>query len=540
MIALTVIAALGAFTRFVELDSAPPGLYIDEASFGYNAYSILKTGRDEYGVRLPLFTRSFGTGKNPVYLYSTVASVAVFGLNEKAVRRPAAVFGVLTIIVTYSLGVALIGSSAAGLLAALFLALCPWHIFFSRFAVEVSSMTFFLALGMLLLLKGFKKPSLFPLAGIILGVSFFTYAPTIPFVPMMVAAFAFCFRNELAGRWKIFAFSMAIAALFLALRMAPTGESQYQMDHFRSQTIFSARNDAASRDILKKSTWPAPLFSESRGVVLKSAVFIRNYISNYSPAFLFKSGDRSTWRASVKGYGQFLRVTAPFLIAGLLLMIFSLTPERRFVLLWFLLYPIGASITSALYPQATRSMNAVPCYELIFAAGAIWLYSTTKKILISKTKVPVNIIRTFLTVAFLIILAIDFSGFAREYFTAYPKYSSYDWNAGFRETISFSENKYPANQEITVSSGIPFSYIYPLFYTGYDPNLYQNRSTERTEPAPIRVGRYVIRDPYLQRASGKQIFIVGFWERPDLECISPPMKNGIKSVLKICETRSSE
>src|SRR3989337_2813666 len=98
---LLTIIFLAAILRFYKLGINPPGLYWDEAVFGYDAYSILKTGKDHHGVVLPLFFESFGDWKLPVYHHLLVPSIAVFGLNEFAVRFPSAFFGSLTIIVFF-------------------------------------------------------------------------------------------------------------------------------------------------------------------------------------------------------------------------------------------------------------------------------------------------------------------------------------------------------------------------------------------------------------------------------------------------------
>jgi len=58
---LFIIIVAGFLIRFININNYPPLLW-DEASLGYNAYSILKTGRDEYGKFLPLIFKSFGTG----------------------------------------------------------------------------------------------------------------------------------------------------------------------------------------------------------------------------------------------------------------------------------------------------------------------------------------------------------------------------------------------------------------------------------------------------------------------------------------------
>ena len=101
---LILIILLAAVLRFYKLGQVPSGFVNDEAAFGYNAYSLLKTGKDEFGKAWPIIFRSFGEGKLPVYVYLTVPSVAIFGLNEFAVRLPSALFGVLTVFMLYLLG----------------------------------------------------------------------------------------------------------------------------------------------------------------------------------------------------------------------------------------------------------------------------------------------------------------------------------------------------------------------------------------------------------------------------------------------------
>ena len=46
LIFLIFITLLGAFFRLYKLDKFPPALFGDEVDVGYQAYSILKTGKD--------------------------------------------------------------------------------------------------------------------------------------------------------------------------------------------------------------------------------------------------------------------------------------------------------------------------------------------------------------------------------------------------------------------------------------------------------------------------------------------------------------
>src|SRR6185369_14911675 len=76
-------------TRLINIKSNPPSLYWDEASIGYNAYSISLNLRDEWGKFLPIHFIAFGEFKLPVYVYSVAVFTKIFGMTEFAVRFPA-------------------------------------------------------------------------------------------------------------------------------------------------------------------------------------------------------------------------------------------------------------------------------------------------------------------------------------------------------------------------------------------------------------------------------------------------------------------
>src|SRR3989344_2937504 len=100
---LLAILILAALLRLYRITEVPPGVNRDEASIGYTAYSLLQTGKDEYGRSFPLSFESFGDWKLPLYIYTTVPFVKLFGLNELAVRFPSVLAGTLTVLLTYFL-----------------------------------------------------------------------------------------------------------------------------------------------------------------------------------------------------------------------------------------------------------------------------------------------------------------------------------------------------------------------------------------------------------------------------------------------------
>ena len=95
---LIVILAFSLFLRTYNLSSVPLGFHNDEASLGYNGYSLLLTGRDENNHKSPLYIDMFGDQRPSGYHYLTILPIKFLGLNEFATRLPGAFFGVLMII----------------------------------------------------------------------------------------------------------------------------------------------------------------------------------------------------------------------------------------------------------------------------------------------------------------------------------------------------------------------------------------------------------------------------------------------------------
>jgi 4-amino-4-deoxy-L-arabinose transferase-like glycosyltransferase len=158
-ILLIIIFFVAFFVRFYGLGTIPDGLSQDESSIGFNAYSILQTGEDEYGKAFPLSFKAFGEYKLPGYVYLTIPSISYFGTTPLGVRFPSAIFGFLTVVVFYFFVKKLTNKTRIAVLATFLLALNPWHIHFSRAAFEVTPALFFIVVGSYLFLQfvGTKK-----------------------------------------------------------------------------------------------------------------------------------------------------------------------------------------------------------------------------------------------------------------------------------------------------------------------------------------------------------------------------------------------
>src|SRR3989338_10048432 len=154
---LLLLTILGGFLRSYKNTENPISLSIDEVSFGYNAYSILKTGRDEYGKFLPLTFKSTGDYKNPVPIYLMVPSIALFGLNEFSVRFPTALIATLSIPLFFLFFMEVTWSRAVSLVGVLLLTFSPWHIYYSRYVSDHLIAATLVILGVLCFLRMLNK-----------------------------------------------------------------------------------------------------------------------------------------------------------------------------------------------------------------------------------------------------------------------------------------------------------------------------------------------------------------------------------------------
>jgi len=145
-------------TRFYSLGLQPPGLHIDEVSFGMEAKSLSDTGRDTWGQKWPLYFKGFGEFKAPGLVYATIPFIKLNAgnISTAVTRMPSAVMGILALISIYLLIGVLWPSSSifTKLLITSILAFSPWHFGSSRVYFETSGGSAWMMISLFLLLKG--------------------------------------------------------------------------------------------------------------------------------------------------------------------------------------------------------------------------------------------------------------------------------------------------------------------------------------------------------------------------------------------------
>jgi len=135
---IILVLLLASVIRLWDLSNTPISLYWDEMDVGYQAYSILNTGKDYFGNFLPLTPHSFADFRAPVFIYLTIPFIQVFDLTALGVRLPAAVAAVVSIYLIFLVAKEILENKKLALIAALILAFSPWHIHYSRMSFEAT------------------------------------------------------------------------------------------------------------------------------------------------------------------------------------------------------------------------------------------------------------------------------------------------------------------------------------------------------------------------------------------------------------------
>ena len=301
---LVAIFVLGLVLRLWGLTNHPAGFTPDEASFGYDAYSILKTGKDQWGNTLPLSFKSFGDYKLPLYGYLAVPTVFLFGLNEFAVRLPNALLGSFSVIVVYFLVLKIFKKDNLALFAALILAISPWHIALSRGAFEANLTTFLMPFAIWMFYKGLTDRKYLLVSFITFGLNLFSYHSARLVTPLIVFYLIFAYLPTLKRRENILATVVIMGALLVAgvNLLFGGGARASSVAIFNSQANWSAVADnrfgavqVGLPDILARGFNNKVTFTLGR--------FVGNYLSYFSPQFLLSEGAREGTYGMVPGIG---------------------------------------------------------------------------------------------------------------------------------------------------------------------------------------------------------------------------------------------
>lgn len=523
---------LAALLRLPWLGSLPNGLSHDETVKGYDAWSVLHTGADQYNHRFPLVFRAIGDQREAILPYLMVASEAVFGPTDFAVRLPTALAGIAFVGLLYLLGYELFGERA-GLLAAFFLALSPWHLQVSRLGLRAGLLPVTTTLGLWLFLRALRRvPSFTAETGNRRAhqVNWKSASATVDgdnpaaphsqpgsrkpvdrteaisavrrrtdklsaragppyFWPLLMAGMALGlgFHTYLASR--VFVPLLILGLLFIYRRplIVPPGQETAGAWWRRlvarpavplllgvallalPLAIWGLRHPADFVGHAAASADTGPWPSRLLGS-------LHRYAGYFGKRHLLTQGDPYPVPSTGR-FGALYWPMLPLLALGLVALLRRRAPGDQLLLCWLLVYPIPASLTVGPNPDWLRAADGMGVMELIAAAGAIaafdWLRQRASARTSSSWRAP-----AFAVGVLTLLYAANAGAFLWDYTQRFPDRSAYWFNDGVETAVHRFVALEPGYQRVIIPSDLAAGHDVYLFYSRYDPRRLHREGLE--------------------------------------------------------------
>lgn len=469
LLILTIILFLAFFLRFYKLGSIPNGPEWDEASVGYNAFSIAKSGLDEWGNKLPLIFKAFGDYKNPLYIYLTAIVVKFIGLSIFSTRFINAFTGGLFILVWYLIAKMTSKDERISLLTAFFVAVSPFGIFFSRIAGDGMMLSVFLiSLGIMFELLYLKKlrPIYFLVSIICLLLSIFTYnlaRIVSPILILLILVLNFkVVKNKL-----VYLPILLFCALFFFILINQSGVSL--KSRLQYVGIFGEEKGAVLQiKELREHDKNSVISKISHNkLTIYLITFVDNYTTYFSSQFLLGFNDNHLVYES--HYPPLFFIMILFFYLGIVILIRELFEKtdpndkiaRIILLILVFTAPLPAAIAEGV--SGKRSLAFLGVMQFISAYGLVFLINNLQNTSWKKI--------TKIILALLIV--INLTHYLFFYLITFPK--KYNIYFARRENLicQFIKNNYDDYDYFIYSRQVDaFAYIFPLFCLSYPSDKY--------------------------------------------------------------------
>ena len=461
-----VILLLAAFLRFWRIDVVPPGIDWDEAAVGYNAWSILKTGKDEYGNPLPFTFTSFGDGKLPMVVYATVPSVAAFGLTPFGIRLPSILIGIGTVVLTYFLTLQILKKKTIAISAMFLLAISPWHLQFSRAAFEPTWATFFVPLSLFFWWKGKENPRWYLGAAGGFALSLYTYHSVKIFLPLMLLVLLFPHRAFLLKNQKVVIFAGLVFFLLASPAIVTTFTSP--QGRLAQTSVINHPSEiekinARRRDDIRDG-FPFPSVWNNK-LTRNLAVVTEHYASHFSPQFLF-FGEQVNFRLGLRDYGKFHLFEAVLLLVGVYTLVRWRNTASVFLFAWMGIGVLPGALGTE-FPHSLRTLVSLPSWQIVGAVGAIELFGWVRKVK------PMLVGPT--VVLGVVVLSTALFVYLHEYHVYFRAYGSFDWQDGHKQMVQYVDQRKDQYDRIVITTRLFQPHIFYALYNQIDPAWYQGQ-----------------------------------------------------------------
>lgn len=445
---LLVALAAAAFLRLFQLTSNPPELFEDEVSGAASIWSLVTTGHDVTATHLPFLMTRLGP-QHPLYYVFTLPLQALLGQQVLAVRLPAAILGIASVVLLYALLRGLGARERIALGAAACFAILPWSVSFGRVGWDQASYAPVLLLGLVFLTHALARRSgrLLVAAAAVLAVSVYAYQIALLMTPL------FTFALILPRHRSLFAIGLRPIALAGALGVVIA--LPYVITLLAVPEI-----GARARQI---STF-------ARGVDgVSLQVFLSNHVENLGADFLFVSGDPNLRHGF--GRGALFLWSAPFAALGLgqLVLRMPRDPLAFTVVAWILLAPLPAALTDDGVPHAGRALLGIVAWPIVVAFGLALAcrWAGARRSSAAPASRPPLLWRVARWPAVALAVAItlaEVTGYYADVFGGYRVRSQGSWQYGTSQTIAAVRALTPSGGVACIDTLSPFTFPHYAFF----------------------------------------------------------------------------
>lgn len=457
-VSLGVIIVTILFLHLYKLADIPYGLNVDEAGSAYDAYCIANYGVDRYAKSYPVYFTNYGDGQNALYTYMTALFFRLFGTSKTVVRLGITLFSLAGALFGFLYASQKWKGKKVPLLFLCLYAILPIFTMTQRFGLESHLM---LAAGIVTLYVSMKvletgKWQFYLLAGIVMGVSLYTYA--LIYIVMPIYLFLWLAYGIYLRKIQL----RKLPLLFLPLCLLAAPLIMVQLIN-----IFSLPEMYIGPFTLTR-------LPKYRSGELGLRDIFRNLKQMFTNTMLHDDLSYNT----LARYGTVYYFSLPFLFAGLAGTIkdtcVSLR-QRRFdcsvpILFWLLgEFIMGCLLKGWSTPNTTRMIGIYITYLYFITHGIYSVWNLLKKTWLQRT----------FTGILAGLYAISFFSFAHYYFTDYNR-EAFPLNWLFYETyeeISALLEEHQGEDWIFRPTCYPHNYVYYLWsykVNPYEANLLVN------------------------------------------------------------------
>ncbi len=522
---LYVIVLAGALLtgigiRFARLGEVPPGFHQDEACNGYDAYSILKTGRGQHGHFMPILAQAFNDYRPVLIDYTAVPLIAAFGLKPAVVRMAGALWGSVDLIAITILAGLMFGLPGAAM-AALLCAFSPWQLPLSRLGAAYITASTLVSLATLCFFRWLEEPDrrrwLF-YSSIFFGLAFYSHPITKAFVPPFLMLLAVLHWKECKQAGFDAILALVLVGLIAIPQAAVIALTPAARTQFGTTSLFKLVSEYSPH---------ASLFAH--GEVMAAA-----WASYFTPRFLFLQsyfGDPDLL-LNLPEVGNLLPIQAVLIVPAVCALFIARRRKIALLLIGWLMIaaipggmtvppglrrelpapPKAGRVTAFEAPSATIRpagrpssptpglLLAHPAQRRDLLAIAPWTLFSALGFVVLIDLVTVSAPATAVVVVGLILITgVQGVERTRAYFRDYPVLAAPFFKYGMEQVVRGVDQLGDPNQRVAVSSRIAQAYIFFLFFDQYPPALFQKEPDNHRVGLFTQVrefGRYYLYSPY--------------------------------------------